>query len=1074
MEIADILKTIIPDIKAPDHETVLKELFSRLFPSMADKDRIRAVCDWKAHESAEGVLGEAGAAIFHCLSEEAAEMSLACAISEKGVPDKEDKTKKPTHVFFLLVSPMKESGPHIQILSNLEWLLLNKSFHHAAVSAKTVEGVMKAVLAGTGSGKSAYMPLGISEVLQELNTSEEGLKTSEAARRLKLAGPNTLKKAARISLLKDFLSNLFLNLFAILLWAGGSMAFIAGMPELGWAIFLVIIINAIFSFWQEYKAERAVEALERLLPKKVRVIRDGAESEIDASLVVPGDLVLLSEGDAVPADGRLVEAEDMRVDNSALTGESKPVYKVSEPLPSGKGFIWTELPNLVFAGTGVLSGRGRMVVVATGMETEIGHVAYLTQAIKAEMSPLQKEMANITKTVTFLAITLGVGFFFLGFTIAGLGFAESFIFAIGIIVANVPEGLLPTVSLSLAMGVERMAGKKAVVKKLSAVETLGCATVICTDKTGTLTENRMCVVRLFVNGEPIEVTGGGYDPEGGFLLEGKLLTNDEIEKTGIKRLLTAASLCNNASLHPPQKGKTPWTISGDPTEGAILTAARKAGIDMEELKGKNPRIFHLAFERIRKRMTTINEVSEGPEKPRAKGAVAAFVKGAPREVLDLCTHMYSDGLRVKLLSAAKESIIKENDRLASKGLRVLAAATRAIERKDAYIAEDVEKELTFTGLIAMFDPPRPEVKDAINACKNAGIKVVVATGDYGLTAKAIADEIGIRGDAKVVTGEELAYLSHGDLRGMLEKGAVIFARVTPKDKLRLVTALQDNGEVVAVTGDGVNDAPALKKADIGIAMGLRGSDAAKEAAEIVLMDDNFATIVEAVREGRAVYSNIKKFVTYIFASNIPEIVPFIAFVIFKIPLPLTVMQILAVDLGTDILPALGLGVEPPEKGIMDAPPRPMGKRLLDFKTLAVAYLFLGPIEAALSLSAFFFAYWARGWGIGVPLAATGEVYLAATTMSFAGIVASQIGNVFACRTERESVFTAGFFKNRFILGSLAAELALAIILIYLPFLERTFGFSPLTWKDWAFISAFPPVVLGAAELRKAFRRRRGA
>ncbi|HLE08853.1 MAG TPA: HAD-IC family P-type ATPase, partial [Thermodesulfobacteriota bacterium] len=379
----------------------------------------------------------------------------------------------------------------------------------------------------------------------------------------------------------------------------------------------------------------------------------------------------------------------------------------------------------------------------------------------------------------------------------------------------------------------------------------------------------------------------------------------------------------------------------------------------------------------------------------------------------------------------------------------------------------------FIGL-AMFDPPRPEVKDAINACKNAGIKVVVATGDYGLTAKAIADEIGIRGDAKVVTGEELAYLSHGDLRGMLEKGAVIFARVTPKDKLRLVTALQDNGEVVAVTGDGVNDAPALKKADIGIAMGLRGSDAAKEAAEIVLMDDNFATIVEAVREGRAVYSNIKKFVTYIFASNIPEIVPFIAFVIFKIPLPLTVMQILAVDLGTDILPALGLGVEPPEKGIMDAPPRPMGKRLLDFKTLAVAYLFLGPIEAALSMSAFFFAYWARGWGIGVPLASTGEVYLAATTMSFAGIVASQIGNVFACRTERESVFTAGFFKNRFILGSLAAELALAIILIYLPFLERTFGFSPLTWKDWAFISAFPPVVLGAAELRKAFRRRRGA
>src|SRR3972149_2195662 len=462
-----------------------------------------------------------------------------------------------------------------------------------------------------------------------------------------------------------------------------------------------------------------------------------------------------------------------------------------------------------------------------------------------------------------------------------------------------------------------------------------------------------------------------------------------------------------------KSGVRKWRVSGDPTEGALVVAAEKAGLKLEELKKQNPRIAHLAFERIRKRMTTIHEIPNDTEKGR-KGETeilthrfthspthpfVSFTKGAPKEALSLCTHIKKSGKIVKLTEQERDEILKQNDLMASRGLRVLAIAYREIDAKAKYAPEDVEKDLTFIGLAAMFDPPRPEVKKAIEECHTAGIRVIVMTGDYGLTAQAIAKEVGIGGsNPKVITGIELSKLSHRELKEFLKKGEIIFARVAPKDKLRVVSVLQELGEIVAVTGDGVNDAPALKKADIGIAMGQRGSDVAKESAEIVLADDNFATIVEAIREGRAVYANIRKFVTYIFASNIPEIVPFIAFVLFRIPLPLTVMQILAVDLGTDVVPALGLGVEPPEKGIMNQPPRPKNKRLLDFPLIARAYLFLGPIEAVLCMAGFFFAYWLRGWEWGLPMPSDGITYITATTMSLAGIVASQIAPALAFGT----------------------------------------------------------------------------
>ncbi|MBI5588312.1 MAG: HAD-IC family P-type ATPase, partial [Deltaproteobacteria bacterium] len=792
MDISSLLKAVTFDIKARDHETVIKELSARLLPRDALGEAVASIKD---HEGATGVLSETDSAVFHCLSEDVRETVVAVAVSGKGV--RRSGKKRPERVFFLLISPIKESGSHLQMLSKIEGLLLDRAFHHAILNAKSEDEVVREIRKAEGAARSLYIPLQKEEVFTELDTSDKGLTVSEAQRRLKLTGPNTLKRIEKGVLLKDFLYNLFFNLFAVLLWAGGAMSFAAGMPELGWAIFLVIIINALFSFWQEYRAERAVEALKKLLPKKVRVIRDAAEQEIDAVDLVPGDLITLSEGDSVPADGRLVDAQAMRVDNSVLTGESKPVYKVSEPVTDGKGFIWTEVPNLVFAGTTIVSGSGSLVVTATGMDTEIGRVAFLTQAIKPEMSPLQKEISSITRTVTLIAVTLGLVFFLLGYQLAGLTFAESFIFAIGIIVANVPEGLLPTVSLSLAMGVQRMAARNAIVKKLSAVETLGSATVICTDKTGTLTTNRMNVVKLFVNGKVIEVGGMGYGPAGEFTHNGRPLSKEDLEKNGALKLLTVASLCNNATLRPPSEGEDDWTISGDPTEGALLTAAAKAGLKLDELKERYERTAHLPFERIRKRMSTVHDPAgradaDGLFAPPEQGRSLAFVKGAPAEVLKLSAGICRDGGAAALEPGEKEEILRQNDRMAAGGLRVLAMAYREVKSSKSYMAEEVEGGLTFIGLAAMLDPPRPEVKKAIEDCGSAGIKVVMVTGDYGLTAKAIGEQIGLGAD-RVVTGEELNQITHRALSELLKKGPVIFARVEPKDKLRVVRALQDNG-----------------------------------------------------------------------------------------------------------------------------------------------------------------------------------------------------------------------------------------------------------------------------------------
>jgi potassium/sodium efflux P-type ATPase len=762
----------------------------------------------------------------------------------------------------------------------------------------------------------------------------------------------------------------------------------------------------------------------------------------------------------------LVQADDLQVDQSTLTGESYPVRKTADAVLQ-TNFSRPELSNLVFAGTSVAAGTGKAVVFATGMGTEFGKIANLTQSVGDEPSPLQKEIVVVTRVVTAIAVGVGLIFFILALLLAGMNLSESFIFGLGMIVAFVPEGLLPTITLSLAMGVQRMVKRNALVKRLSGVETLGCTTVICTDKTGTLTQNEMTVRGLWLAGQRLTVTGVGYAPEGQILDNGKPVSNPADHD--LYQLLLAAAQCNNARVVSPNTEPNRWTVLGDPTEAALRVVAMKGGLDLEVEARRRPRLRELPFDSRRKRMSTIHQ---------DVNSRVAYVKGAPKEMLALSTHVCIDGRAEPLDSQLRAQITAANDDFARSGLRVLAIAQRELpdvfSNLSASTAETIEYDLTFIGLMAMMDPPRPEVAEAVGKCHNAGIRIVMITGDYGLTAESIARRIGIihSDNARIVTGTDLEVMTDEALKEVLQ-GEVLFARVAPEHKLRVVQALQELGHVVAVTGDGVNDAPALKKADIGVAMGIVGTDVAKEAADMILTDDNFASIVNAIEEGRAVYANIKKFITYIFTSNTPEAVPFVVFAFSqaRIPLALNIMQILAIDLGTDMLPALALGKERPEPGIMDKPPRNLREHIITPSILLRAYLWLGMIQSLAAMAAFYFMYWTNGYqGQWIDLPDKGELYRAATAMTLAAVVATQIGNVFAQRTERISVFRIGLFSNRLIWIGIAVEVILILLIVYVPFLQNIFGTAAFPPQYWLFLLAWTPALLFADELRKALLR----
>ena len=914
---------------------------------------------------------------------------------------------------------------------------------------------------------AAHIPLHVSPpggVYSVLASRPEGLTPEEAAERLARFGPNALREARRRPLYRKLLAQ-FTHLMAILLWAGGLIGFLAGLPQLGAAIWTVNLINGVFGFWQEYKAEKAAEALRRILPRRARVRRGGAEAQLPAEGLVPGDVLVLSEGDHVSADARLVEETELRLDQSTLTGEAHPVRKTRSAVP-GPGLSRVELPNLVFAGTTVAAGNGIAVVFATGMSTEFGKIAGITEELPEEKSPLQREMERATRIVTAIAVGVGAVFFGLSVLAAGMNPAEGFIFALGMIVAFVPEGMLPTVTLSLAMGVQRMARRKALVKRLSAVETLGCTSVICTDKTGTLTQNEMTVREVWTPGGRFEVTGAGYDARGSVLRGGKVVT--AMEDPDLAELLVAGALCNNARLLPPGNGSEGWSALGDPTEAALRVLAAKGGVDAEDAAARTPRRREIPFDSRRKRMATVHGGGK---------AWTALVKGAPVEVLRLCSRIRKDGRDLPLTEEERGRATAVNDGMARSGLRVLAVASRRMEESPAGADPgEVERDLTLLGLVGMMDPPRPEVAEAVGKCHRAGIRIVMVTGDYGLTAESVARRIGIlRGSSpRILNGAEMDGMSEQELAEAF-RGEVILARVSPEHKLRAVSAFQRMGHVVAVTGDGVNDAPALKKADIGVAMGMAGTDVAKEAADMVLADDNFASIVSAVEEGRAVYANIKKFLTYIFTSNTPEAVPFILFAFTggRIPLALNVMQVLSVDLGTDLVPALALGAEPPEPGIMDRPPRKLTEHAITPGLLLRAYPFLGLIQSGAAMAAFYFLFWRSGyWGEWLGLPSSGTLYQTATAMTLASVVVTQVGNLFAQRTTRASVFRAGLPASRLLWAGIAVEISLLLAIVYFPPLQRVFGTAGIPLEGWLFVLPWAPALLLADEARKAIVRRR--
>ncbi len=881
------------------------------------------------------------------------------------------------------------------------------------------------------------------EVLRSLATGRAGLSSREVAVRQAEYGPNAVARVAAPPLWRRILGG-FTHFFAVLLWGAAAIAFAAeisqpglGMATLGWAIVGVVVVNGVFAFAQEYRAERMLAALARLLPALVKVMRDGAVASVPAEELVPGDIVVVGQGDRVPADCRLVEAFAMRVNNATLTGEAMPVSLTAGPAEAADSL---HSANVLLAGASVLSGDGVAVVFATGGDTAFGRIAILAQSGGAGRSPFLDEIAFVSRVIAILAVALGVAFVAIGMQ-AGLSVWPALMFGIGIIVANVPEGLLPTITLSLAMAAQRMALRKVLIRHLPAVETLGSATVICTDKTGTLTQNDMAVREIFLArtlalARPAELAPADSPADA--------------------RLCQVARWCNTVRRAGP--GPAAWL--GDPMEIALIEMAERAGGSSTP----PPLRAEIPFDADRKRMSTIHDAADG-------GIVCT--KGAAEAVLPLCTRLESAHGPALLGEDTRRRLAEAADALASRGFRVLALAYRLLGAGES--PPEQESDLVLLGLVGFEDPPRPGVADAIGTARAAGIKLIVTTGDHPQTALALAREIGLvppGEEATVITGDRLGRLSDAQLRVALDAPSLIFARLAAEQKLRIVRALQAKGHVVAATGDGVNDAPALKQADIGIAMGRCGSDVAREAADMVLVEDNFANIVDAIEEGRAVFENVRTFMTYILTSNVPEIVPYLAFALLGIPLPLTVVQILAVDLGTDMLPALALGAERPGAHLMRQPPRRRSRRLLDLPLMLRAYAFLGLLEAAAAMSAYFFVLYRGGWSFGEDLDPRAPLYLEATSACLAAIVVAQVVNVFLCRSERESVLARRLFDNPLILVGIAVEIGLIMLIVYTGAGNAVFGTAPLAWETWLMVLPFAAAMLLAEELRKWIVRRR--
>jgi calcium-translocating P-type ATPase len=850
-------------------------------------------------------------------------------------------------------------------------------------------------------------------------TGAAGLSTAEAATRLERDGLNILPVPAPTPAWRQFAGELF-HFFALLFWVAGALAFVAGLPQLGVAVFIVILLNAVFAFAQQQRAQRAAERLRDLLPRRATVVRDGRPVEIPAEELVVGDLVALEGGDRVSADLALTVVHALTVDTSMLTGESAP----TRPEPG----------DPLYAGCFAVEGQARAVVTATAGATRLAEIASLTHTQHPHHTPIRKELDRVSRLIAAVAITVGVGFFGVALLV-GTPASDGFLFAVGVTVAVVPEGLLPTVTLALAIGAQRMAARRALARNLEAVETLGSTTFICTDKTGTLTRNEMAVVEVWTPRGSAHVVGTGYEPTGTIDVTDPVLLED------LSEIARVATRCSTGRVVEEDGA---WVPLGDPMEAALDVLARRTGVDVERDAAVHVETRRFPFDPRRRRMSVV-----------AGGVV--LVKGAPDAVLPRCV----------VPPGATDAL----EGLASRGLRVLAVARRAVGATLPGSADAAEQDLDLLGLVALHDPPRESAAFAIAECRRAGVKVAMVTGDHPSTARAIAEEVGLAGsDGLVVVGHDLPD-DEALLGALVDRDGVVVARVSPEDKLRIARALRARGNTVAMTGDGVNDAPALHEADIGVAMGRSGTDVAREAADLVLLDDDFATVVAAIEQGRSTFSNIRRFLTYHLTDNVAELTPFVVWALSggRFPLAIGVLQVLALDIVTDILPALALGAEPPGAHLLEGPP--IRRHLLDRGLFVRAFGVLGPVEAFISLLAFVMTFFAEGWRPGESFP-TGPTLLAASGAAFTAIVLGQAANAFACRSTVLPPWRIGWTTNRLLLWAVAAELAMLLGFLYFPPLADLLGQAPPSWAGFGVALLAMPAVLAADATQKARLRRR--
>lgn len=911
-----------------------------------------------------------------------------------------------------------------------------------------------------------------SAVLDQLRVTHKGLTHEEAARRLQEYGPNELLAArgpSRLAMFaaqfKDFL--VIVLLFAAVISAGTTYLenlinpVNPSLPIDTMVILVIVVINAIMGFVQEYRAEKAIEALKQLAAPRAHLIRNGEPLDVPAREVVPGDVLRIETGDRLPADARLIESSNLYSDEASLTGESLPAKKNATVTLEANAPVG-DRRNMVYSSMVITSGRGLAVVCRTGMATEIGRIAEMIHTAEEKETPLQRRMEHLGKqlgvailVICFIVFGVQVWVKYMMASLVPRTFLDLFMVAVALAVAAIPEGLPAVVTVTLALGVQRMIKRNAIIRHLPAVETLGSANIICSDKTGTLTKDEMTVRLLYVPDRTAQVTGAGYEPKGEFLLGDAAI--HPAQDAQLSLLLRIGRLCSNATV---RKGEKSWEVLGDPTEAALVVVASKAGLDNHLLE-RYPRIAELPFDAGRKRMSTLHDTPDGE--------VLAYVKGAPEVLLNLSTHILTAKGARPITDKDRSSILASNDQMASEALRVLAMAYRVVPQTLCDISpEGVENQLTFVGLVGMMDPPRPEVREAVKLCHEAGITPVMITGDNKHTAVAVAKELGMfQPDDLVLTGQELDGLSDEALTKMAPKVRV-YARVSPEHKLRIVQALKRHGYIAAMTGDGVNDAPALKSSDIGVAMGVTGTDVAKEAADMILTDDNFASIVSAVEEGRGIADNTRKFISFLLSCNVGEILAlFIASILFIWwPLPLIAIQILFVNLVTDGLPALALGVDPIEADAMHRPPRDPKEGVITRRAWVRIFVVGSTIAAATLL-----AYW---WEIavvggGVPSEAT---VVRARTVAFTVMVVMELFQALNSRSDLRSLFSVGILRNRMLLVSLAISLGLQLAILYWYPLAQVFGVTALSLLDWGVIVLTSMSIFVVVEIAKLVDRRR--